>query len=175
MVHAIAVEATPLTQDDIVARVRVYVEQNVVPFVAAERVIRDLCREGYQDELLALIGPSPIFELYATAGVSRDGKRRMADGGARGQQRRVERDALMKAGSLLESLVEVDGRWLRLGDLNRALCRRAAATHKRAALKVAHRARFYHAIARQIADERTSVRATFDDTALARIFEDTKP
>lgn len=159
--------APVLTDQDIAARIDAYVQRNLSPMVAAERVITDLCREGLAQLLIEQFGPPVLFEVWE------DSKRRphaqqAQEAGERGRARQAELAALRAAGSLLESLVEVDGRWKRLGDLNRATCLKLAATSKRAALQIAQRARFYHAVAQQLQDGQT-VRDRLDDEMLTRL------
>lgn len=168
--RSIQSDSSPLTMDGIFLRIQAYIDRHEYPLIAAERVIADLCLEGRQDELLTLFWPTPIFEAWQSHRpdrVSEAGRLRLSEA----QQRRHATTAALKAtASRLESLVKIDETWRRLGDLDRAGCLRAASQHKRQALDVAHRARFYHAIAQQVPDGLT-VRQTLNDEALARLYE----
>lgn len=170
MVHALIVPQTAVTADELAERVQTYVAtSNLAPFIAAERVIDDLCREGRQDDLLRFLGPAPLFEVWQEARQRKAPKNLHAL--ARGREtQRINREALKRPGALLDTLVEIGGVWRRLGDLSRADCLRAAGVEKRRALRVAQRARWYHAIAQTLADGEV-VQQKHDEMTLAQLFE----
>lgn len=166
--RAVEPEAAPLTTEDILARIQRYVEAGEYPLIAAEKVTRELCAEGRQDELLVLFWPPPLLELWQG---SRSPERtpRMATT-ARAPQRRIACEALQRASALMESLVQIDGAWVRLGDLNRDLCRRGAAEQKRAAYRHARYARVLHALAERLPDGEARVRGVVSEADLAALF-----
>lgn len=157
-----------LTDADIADRIDAYVQRNVSPMVAAERVVADLCREGLAEAAIQHFGPPMLFEVWED--VRRPPKR-----GPKPREVSIKRAAelrtLREAGGILETLVQIDGRWLRLGDLNKAACLKLAAANKRQALTVAAQARFYHAIAQRLQDG-GRVRDHLNDATLARIREE---
>lgn len=160
-VRIVGPSAEPLTTEDIVARIQAYVDRGDYPLLAAEKVTLELCREGRQDELLTLFYPPPLFEIWQSTAPRSSTPRNV--------QQRNHRAALKAAGSLIESMVNVNGQWKRLGSLTRAECLRAASHQKRVALAVAQKARFYHAVAQRLEDGQT-VREALTDDALAQLF-----
>jgi hypothetical protein len=171
--QAVQPDREPITLETVFERIQGYIDRNEYPLIAAERVIRDLCVEGRQDELLTLFWPTPVFEAWQhQTGKSARGSEaydRLADSVRKDKARRA---ALKAAATRLESLVEIDGAWKRLGDLDRASCLKAAGVQKRKALDTAHRARFYHAIAQKLTNDQT-VRDALDEDALADLFTET--
>lgn len=162
-IRAVTPEAAPLTSEEITTRIQAYVDRGDYPLLAAEKVTQELCREGRQDELLVLFYPPPLFDLWQTT--------KPASSEPRAVHKRLQHAALKAKGSLLESLVEVNGQWKRLGSATRADCLKAASGQKRKALAIAQRARFYHAIAQTLNDTQT-VRDALTDDALAQMFQD---
>jgi hypothetical protein len=171
--RAVKPGAERLTQEDVLGRIQRYVDAGEYPLMAAERVTREICEEGRQDELLVLFWPPPLFELWQGA------RRERPEHGAAERpaaptapaQARGRREVLKRAPSLLEGLVEVDGAWRRLGDLDRAACLKAAAIQKRKALARATKARFYHAVAQRLADGQR-VQDALGEDALARLLRE---
>lgn len=169
MMAATARTLTPvLTHDDVNARITAYVNRRVAPLVAAERVIDDLCREGLAAQLIALVGPPALFDFWVSGQPRQRAAREVV---TQLNKRHQELAALKAAGSLLESMVEVGGRWYRLGDLTAVQLKQAAATHKRQALAVAQKARYYHAIAQRLQDGQR-VRDRLDDAELKTILDE---
>ena len=153
----------PLTTEAIIDRIQAYVDRGDYPLLAAEKVTRELCREGRQDELLTLFYPPPLFEIWQST--------KPATASPRAVRQRDRRAALRSAASLLESVVQVGGAWKRLGSLTRSDCLQAAAHHKRAALATAKKARWLHAIAQKLTDTQT-VRDALDDEQLAQMLDE---
>lgn len=157
-----------LTLDAVNERIQAYVDRGEYPMLAAERVIRDLCREGRADELLTLIGAPVLYEAWAGEQPRRSATRSMTPGAARTREYRRRVETLRAAGSQLEALIQVGGAWSRLGDLDREGCLAAARSYKRRAISVAARARYYHAIAQQLSAGQ-KVRDVLDEDALDRL------
>jgi hypothetical protein len=175
--NAMATVARRLDDDTIAEQIDAYVRKGWAPYPAAEAVIRDLCREGLAEQLLMTYAVPSLFSVWdesrrtpRTMNPASTEAARQANLG----RRRVDCTALKRSTSLLESFVQVDGAWMRLGDLDSAACRRGAREQKQAALLHAHHARFLHALAEQL-PENTTVRGAFDDRALDRIFYEARP
>lgn len=160
--------APGLTLDAVNERIQVYVDRGEYPMLAAERVIRDLCREGRSEDLLALIGPPALYEAWAGGQPRRSATPALTPGAERTREYRRRLETLRATGSRLDALVQVDGTWSRLGDLDRAGCLAAARSYKRRAISVAARSRYYHAIAQQLGDGQ-KVRDVLDEDALDRL------
>lgn len=170
--RAVTPDREPLTMDAMFARIDAYIQRNQYPLVAAERVIADLCAEGRQDELLTMFWPPPLYAAWEAfrkePGHAARSKAAQAGGHARAEQRR---QALKATSSRLESLVQIGNEWKRLGDMTRAECLKAASTQKQQALSIAHRARWYHAIAQQL-PEGVTVRATLNEESLSALYQE---
>lgn len=164
---ALQPQPAPLTEEEIAARVRAYVQRGAYPLLAAERVVGELCTEGRAGEVLALVGPTALYRLYRDGRPRGPGEPAPAPVGRATRQRHLV--ALGAETSLLDSLVQVGGTWHRLGDLDRAGCLRAAATQKRAALAIAQQARFYHAVAQRLGDNQR-VADVLGDAALRAMY-----
>lgn len=171
--HALAPTFQPLDSAELARRIQSYVDRGWAPFPAAEAVARDLIREGLTETLLVQYATPSLYEAWEAS------TRRRATSGQlaalhQAGRRRVDCDALKRSGSLLESLVQIDGVWTRLGDLDRAACRRGATEQKRAALRHAHHARFLHAIAERLSDGQV-VRDALGEVDLVQIFDGARP
>jgi hypothetical protein len=155
----------------VIARIQRYVDRGDYPYVAAEMVTKELCREGRQDEMLMLFWPPRLFEVWEESQQHKwtDGQREATHG-----RRRVDCDVLRREKSLLESLVKVESNWFRMGDLTRSMCQLLAREQKKTALLHAHRARFFHALTESLG-ENARVREAFDEATLERIYRDAKP
>lgn len=172
--RAVMPSAERLTQESILERIQGYVDAGAYPLMAAERVTREICAEGRQDELLVLFWPPPLFELWQ--GTRREraehepSKAKATDQSA-SKPARSRGEILRQSPSLLESLVEIDGEWRRLADLDRAACLKAAAIQKRKALARAQKARFYHAVAQRLSDGQ-KVQDALGEDALAQMLNE---
>jgi hypothetical protein len=173
-VHALKTELTELTEltdEAILERIRGYVEKGWSPYIAAERVIADIRSEGRERELIESVVPLIFLTLWESSA----GLRRPAITGDRdreAQNRRVSLAALSDTRSLLEAIHKVDGRWVRIGDMDRATCRAAARSLKREALATAQRARFFHALAERLSDDARKVREVIDNPGLAALYDE---
>lgn len=175
--QALATSAS-VTADTLLDRFRSYIVKGWTPYVAADQAVRDLCHEGHQDALISDVLPALLFKRWeqeeATARTPLTERNPPSQGAREMGQRRVDPRVLKRAGSLMESIFEVDGVWVRIGDMDRAACRRAAAQQKVAALKRAHYARFFHAMAERLPDE-GAVRQALQEAELTKIFEAAQP
>jgi hypothetical protein len=178
MTSAPAPTAPAITDETLIARFRDYVHKGWTPWLAAEQAVRDLCREGHEQALIADVLPALLFKRWEQAEApgasvaSRDARGHQAL--ERGHKRRVDLDALKRSGSLMESLFLVGDTWLRIGDMGAAACRRAAGEQKRTALEHARYARFFHAVAERVPAGST-VRAELFESELTRLFDEAAP
>lgn len=166
-----------VTAETLLDRFRSYVARGWTPYLAADQAVRDLCHEGHQDVLISEVLPALLFKRWEQEdrpARSLAERESISQGMREAGQRRVDPRVLKRSSSLMESLFEVDGVWVRIGDMDRAACRRAASQQKAAALKRAHYARFFHAMAERLPGE-GAVRQALQEAELTRIFEAATP
>lgn len=160
-----------LTTEAISRWVQAYIDQGMKPIAAANAVIHDVCESGLQEDLLLLIGPSPVCLLWMQ---SKRGTHRVPAPAPPvlmhvAAPRRVDTAQLQTSTSLLEGLEKVGDSWVRIGDLTGAQCREVARQLKTKALEVAQNARYYHALGQALKDGET-VRQRFGEDDLIRLF-----
>lgn len=175
MVAALKDEQNQGLSGEVVTRwVQEYIDQGRRPIEAAQHVLNDICDSGLTEDALRLLGPGPLCLLW------KQNREKPATKPHRAPPepfvmpapptRRVDTERLKESSSLLEGMYQIGGRWVRLGDMDKAICRAAAQQFKAKALEQAHEARYFHALAKDLnGGER--VRQRFDDAALLRIWE----
>jgi hypothetical protein len=165
-------ERQPLDRATVQRWVAEYVKGGDDPWQASRRVLQDVCESGLAEDLLALLGPAPIHQLWA--GGQPKTTPRQPNRLAPEPIRRVDPAQLQESTAMLDGLDKVGGRWVRLGDMTKALCLQASRQYKQAALESAQTARFYYALA-QALPERKTVREQFTDADVLRLFDEAKP
>lgn len=157
--------------------VAAYVRTGMTAVDAAARVIEDIRNLGLQDALIDALGPEALVHLWRNAGAE---QRRQEPKAPRrviepvvmpmpASRRRIDLDALKDDASLLEGTYQIDGRWVRIGDMDKSACRAAAKFFKGEALENAQNARYFHALAQALSGGET-VRQRFDDDGLMRLW-----
>jgi hypothetical protein len=164
-------ERQPLDRATVQRWVAEYVKGGDDPWQASRRVLQDVCESGLAEDMLRLLGPAAIRAIWA------DGQPRprpqpvtMPSPPAR----RGDPAQLQESTAMLDGLDKVGGRWVRLGDMTKALCLQASRQYKQAALDSAQTARFYYALA-QALPERKTVREQFTDADVLCLFDEAKP
>lgn len=168
---------TTMTRREVADLVAAYVRNGMTAWAASERVIDDLMKLGLQDALIGALGPGALVDVWKSS--SSEGFQRKTKTFRPPPEpivmpappsRRIEIEALKESTSLLEGMQQVGGRWVRLGDMDKSLCRAASQEYKEKALDHAHNARYFHALAKAL-DGGETIRQRFDDASLMRLWE----
>lgn len=170
---------TTLTRREVADLVANYVRRGMPALEAAAQVIEDVRGLGQQEALIDALGPEALVHVWQGAGGASRPERSPKSIRSAPEpvirpgsppQRRIELEALRSDASLLEGMYQIGGRWVRLGDMDKAACRAAAQEFKGKALETAHNARYFHALASALNGGET-VRQRFDDAGLMRLWE----
>lgn len=151
------------------AWVQEYIDSGVEPLDASKRVFEDVLSAGQAGELLAIIGAAPIHRLWT------EHQRHEREPITRLQgQRRVNPADLTGQDSLLEAMWDIDGRWVRLGDVTKELAKLAEKQYRNLASANEHHACWFAAIAKALKGAEI-VRVKFSAESLRALFEQTRP
>lgn len=194
MVANLQSDPNEVTRESITACVEGYISSGEQPNDAFRKVFEDLDLTGRLIDLARLLGPHLVGEIWR----SRNSALRPANVGFEFRrpstpttdmsdvpQRRVPVTTVaspspvlpiptLAAKALVDGLYKIGGQWVRLGDMNKALCHAAFKQYRASAMSDEHNARYFRALEEALGEGEV-VGQRFDDEKLMRIYRLAKP
>ena len=168
MVAQLNAPADDLTRALVIERVQAKIENGMTPNEAFVAVWEEIEQAGEVETLARLFGTKLVADLWRAwniehrpAAVSRTITRPVhpstvaVHGQVMPPAPRPRVVDLKPLRETMESLYKVDGRWIRLGDMDSAACLKVAAMYRAAAISDEHKARHMRAIAAGLKEGQT--------------------
>lgn len=184
MVAMLASETQEITRDGVTRWVQGYIDMGMDPNDAFDRVFQEIVENGHAAELAELHGSVLVGDIWRGYNSTLRPRHVRSDRSAvtfrqmpppiEGAPAPVVPLDTLKKSSMLDCLEKINGRWVRVGDMDAALCEAAAKQYRKSARTYEHNARYFLALGAAIKEGGT-VGEKFDDAKLSRLFKITQP
>lgn len=189
MVVAAETQVREMTRADIIARVQEKIDVGMQPPAAFVAVYEEIDREGDIEALARLHGSGLVAMLWRgwnlenrPAAVSRSIRKplhptRIGPFGAvtAAPAPRVVNAEMLRETSMLDAQYKLNGEWVRLRNMDKALCHKAFEQYRSAAVADEHNAQYFRALEAILQEKGGKIEDHLGETELIRLFKIATP